>query len=322
MQVKRKRKEHRSLDSILFEDDGELEYFDVLNLLPLSNIRLEYNETDSSRDGNFARKKVHGLRDLRVLEYNEPSGTRGASPTRSSNATDEEKYKEHTVNEDNSVRDDNEPEKEVHEDLDSSEGANVSRRKHRETDENFGKDSEINRSANADQHGPSSSFKTDHRGADVENFVTSCEEEDHKIEKVEDYKSIWISNNEGRNEMSRRPQILKVVDNDVTRRRHRRSVVQIDAIVEDVPKDKRSQEITKEASERIDASVIKSINNVNEEDEVRERKVKVSMRCDGTFVLIRKKSLIIPYLNKFVSSLIVRDIINFSKILIFKTIRM
>jgi len=283
IQVKRKRKEHRSLDSILFEDDAELEYFDVLNLLPLSNIRLKYNKTDSTRDGNFARKKVHGLRDLRVLEYNEPSGASEVSPTRSSNATDEEKCKEHTANEDNPARADDESEKEVHEDLDSSKGTNP-RQKHRETDERFRTDSEISPANKfADQHVPSCSSRTDYRGADVENFVNSCEEEDHKIEEVEDYKSIWISD-EDRNEMSRRPQILKVVDNDVTRRRHRRSVVEIDAIVEDVPKD-RSQEITKEMNERIDTSIIKSIKN--EEDKGHGRKAKVSMRYDEIFVLIR-----------------------------------
>ncbi|XP_018305293.1 uncharacterized protein jv [Mycetomoellerius zeteki] len=275
-QVKRKRKEHRSLDSILFEDDGELEYFDVLNLLPLSNIRLEYNETDLSRDGNFACKKIHDLRDLRVLEYNEPNGTSEVSPTRSSNATDEEKCKEHEVNEDNLARGDDESEKELREDLDSQgtfTRTDSNRRQYRETNGSFGADSEIN-SVNqfADQYSPSSS-KTDHRGTDVENFVIFCEKEDQKIEEIEDYKSIWIPD-ENLNKMSRRPQVLKVVDNDVTRRRHRRSVVEIEAIVEDVPKDKRSQEITEEANERLNASIITSINNVNDEDEGHERKAK------------------------------------------------
>lgn len=286
IQVKRKRKEHRSLDSVLFEDDGELEYFDVLNLLPLSNIRLEYNGSDLG-DGNFARKKVHGLRDLRVLEYNEPSGASEVSPTRSSNATDEKECKEYTANEDNPARADDEPEKETREDLNSAKGTDSSRRERRETDESFEENSAIS-SANkfADQHAcsssSSSSSKTDHRRVDAENFVIPCEEEVHKIEEVGDYKSIWITS-EDRNEMSRRPQILKVVDNDVTRRRHRRSVVEIGAVVEDVSKDKRSQEITKEANERIDASVIKSINNVNGEDEGHGRKVKVSMRYDGKY---------------------------------------
>lgn len=272
VQVKRKRKEHRSLDSILFEDDAELEYFDVLNLLPLSNIRLGYNGTDSPRDGNFAHRKVHGLRDLRVLDY-EPSGASEVSPTGSSNATDEEKCKEHTVSEDNFAPVDDRSEREVREDVDSSKGTDPSRRKRtREADESLGANSEINSASKpADQHAPSSSSKTD-----VEIFVTSCEEEDQTIEEVEDYRSIWIPDTAERSEMSRRPQILKVVDNDVTRRRHRRSVVEIDAVVEDVPKDKRTQETRKGANERIDGSVIKSINNASEEDEVRERKAKVS----------------------------------------------
>ncbi|XP_018353830.1 PREDICTED: uncharacterized protein LOC108755380 [Trachymyrmex septentrionalis] len=267
-QVKRKRKEHRSLDSILFEDDGELEYFDVLNLLPLSNIRLEYNETDLSSDSNFTHKKIHGLPDLRVLEYNEPNEV---SPTRSSNATDEEKCKEHEVNEDNLARGDDESEKELRENLDSertsSKRTDSNRRQHRETDESFGADSEIN---SVNQYSPSSS-KTDHTGTDVENFVISCEEEDQKIEEIEDYKSIWIPD-ENQNKMSRRPQVLKVVDNDVTRRRHRRSVVEIDAIVEDVPQDKRSQEITEEVNERLNASIITSINNVKDEGHGRKAK--------------------------------------------------
>ncbi|EFN72152.1 hypothetical protein EAG_15993 [Camponotus floridanus] len=71
--------------------------------------------------------------------------------------------------------------------------------------------------------------------------------------------------------MSRRPQILKVVDNDVTKKRHRRSVVEIDAIVEDVPKDKISQ--TKEGNEHIDVFVIKS-NNMNKEDEIHGKNTK------------------------------------------------
>jgi len=61
-----------------------------------------------------------------------------------------------------------------------------------------------------------------------------------------------------------------------------------------VPKEKKSQEITKEINEHIDTSVIKSINNVNEENEVHGRKAKVSTKCNGIFVLIR--NVIILYL--------------------------
>ncbi|XP_072753341.1 uncharacterized protein Jv isoform X2 [Anoplolepis gracilipes] len=271
-QVKRKRKEHRSLDSILFEDDAELEYFDVLNLLPLSNIRLGYNEADLSKDDNFTRKteQVHGLRDLRILEYNEPSSASETSPTRSSNATDEEKCKEHTVKEDNPSSADNSEKK-------SSSRRNSVKRERRKSEESLEKDSQISLANKfADQRDFFPSSKTDHqdhRETDVENLLTSCEE-DRKVEEVEDYKSIWISDNEDRLEMSRRPQILKVVDNDVTKRRHRRSVVEIDAIVEDVPKDKISQSITKETNERIDVSMIKSGNNANKENEVHGKNAK------------------------------------------------
>ncbi|XP_070160827.1 serine-rich adhesin for platelets isoform X2 [Polyergus mexicanus] len=271
-QVKRKRKEHRSLDSIAFEDDAELEYFDVLNLLPLPNIRLGYDEAVLSKDDNFTRetKQVHGSRHLRVLEHNETSSTSEVSPTRSSNATDEEKCKEHT---DNPVSS-NSSEKKVR-DLNLSKGTDSRRRdsvkrERRKSDESLEKDSQISLANKlADQRVLFSSSKTDqnHRKADVEDLVTSCEE-DRKVEEVEDYKSIWISDNEEHHEMSRRPQVLKVVDNDVTKRRHRRSVVEIDAIVEDMPKDKISQSITKETNERLDVSVIKSSNNANKEDEV------------------------------------------------------
>ncbi|CAL1676194.1 unnamed protein product [Lasius platythorax] len=276
-QVKRKRKEHRSLDSILFEDDAELEYFDVLNLLPLSNIRLGYDEADLSKDDNFTRKTLHGSRDLRVLEYNEPSRESEVSPTRSSNATDEEKCKEHTVKEDNPALAISSEKK--GRDLNLSKGTSrrdLVKRERRKSNESLEKNAQISLTNKfVDQHIllPSSKTDQDYRKADVENLVTSYEE-DRKIEEVEDYKSIWISDNEDHHEMSRRPQILKVVDNDVTKRRHRRSVVEIDAIVEDVPKDKISHSITKEANERIDVSVINLSNNVNKENKVDGKNVK------------------------------------------------
>ncbi|XP_029175045.1 protein javelin [Nylanderia fulva] len=265
-QVKRKRKEHRSLDSILFEDDAELEYFDVLNLLPLSNIRLGYDEADLSKDDNLTRKteQLHGSRDLRILEYESSSE---ASPTRGSNATDEEKCKENTVNEDNPALTNSSEKRDRDLNLSKeSSRRDLVKRERRKSDERHGKNSQISSTNKfVDQHILLSSTDQNQTKADVDDLVTSCEE-DRKLEEVEDYKSIWISN-EDHHKMSRRPQILKVVDNDVTKRRHRRSVVEIDAIVEDVPKDKISQNIAKEANERIDVSVINSSNNVNKENE-------------------------------------------------------
>lgn len=279
IQVKRKRKEHRSLDSILFEDDAELEYFDVLNLLPLSNIRLGYDEADATRDGNFARKKerVHGTRNLRVLEYSEPSSA--SEETKSSNATDEEKCKEHTTKEDNPARVGDDSKKQLRENHNLSKGTVSSSRRNAERREskNFEQDSEISSAKKfADQRASSSSSNDHYRVAHVESLVTS-HEEDRKIEEIDDYKSIWILDGD-QNEMSRRPQVLKVIDNDVTRRRHRCSVVEINAIDEVVPKDAKSQEITKEANDRIEVSIIKSSNHMSKEDEVRGKNAKVSMQ--------------------------------------------
>lgn len=290
--MKRKRKEYRSLDSILFEDDAELEYFDVLSLLPLSNVRLEYGGADLARSSNLQNKeRARGLRDLRALEYSQLNKEREeASPTRSSNVTNEEKCKEYTAQE-NLARTDDYSEKELREDLDFFREINSNRQvsverehlEHQEPDEIFTKNSEISGTNQfTDRRASSLASKIDqdqHGVVDVEDLVTSSEE-DRKIEEVEDYKSIWISENQGdRSEMSRRPQILKVVDNDVTRRRHRRSVVEIDAIaVEDVPKDKRSSEITEEANERIDATLIKSA-DVDQDDRSFES-TKVGVTCD------------------------------------------
>lgn len=305
--MKRKRKEHRSLDSILFEDDdGELEYFDVLNLLPLSNVRLQYDEENDSADGNFERRneQVRGSRDLRVLEYREPSSAEETSPSTSGgDATDEEKHtaKNNTPQADNNNEEDDDPGKKICEDLDSSRDA--ARRDsaggdRRESEESFGEDSEISSTNKfADQRVPStpssssssssstSKFKRERYKADVESFVTAppCEE-DRKIEEVKDYKSIWISDGEEHDEMSRRPQILKVVDNDVTKRRHRRSVVEIDAVVEDVPKDKKPQENAKSPYERADISPLsKATNNARKDGEICGKNAEVSWKPDRIF---------------------------------------
>lgn len=262
--MKRKRKEHRSLDSILFEDDdGELEYFDVLNLLPLSNVRLEYDESDTKSD-NFSRRKeqLYGSRAFKILEYHESRKVGGNSPTKS-NITDEEKCKEHTK-EDNPTRTKEDLEKELCEDhysrqTDSSQQDSVESGHNRESQRSF----EIQEN--------SLPINSADKFADVQVSDQYRIDVAHVIPLKEDH-----NNNENQDEMSRRPQVLKVIDNDVTKRRHRRSVMLIDAIVEDVPKDKKPQEITKAINEYVDTTVIKSSNNIEEMDKV-EKNAEVSM---------------------------------------------
>jgi hypothetical protein len=270
--VKRKRKEHRSLDSVLFEDDAELEYFDVLSLLPLSNVRLEYGGADSTGNGNNLAQTKKQPRDPRELECEETASS-----------SEERCSKEWTVEETTSDLDDYA--RKLRENFDSSRGINSSRQtslererpEHRELQDSLGENSEINASRYEDRRASSLSLKVDQErhALEVEALVSLCEE-DRGIEDAQEYRSIWITDREERGEMSRRPQILKVVDNDVTRRRHRRSVVEIDAIVEDVPEDKRLPEITKEESGRVDATPIKSADT--KEDRDHEKGTKVGTR--------------------------------------------
>lgn len=216
--MKRKRKEHRSLDSILFEDDGELEYFDVLNLLPLSNVRLEFDEEDA-RHNNFARRNAASPVAVRhkALQYLE-SKRHNAKACARSNATDEEKCKKnteiggedcHDTRESDSLqefREDSSPEQVREEPL---------------------RDKSIDRR--------STSSKTDEDS--VDGVTVSCDEQvDRQVEETEDYKSIWISDTEEQEDMSRRPQVLKVVDNDVTKRRHRQSSAEIDRVIGEPPR--------------------------------------------------------------------------------------
>lgn len=121
------------MDSILFEDEGELEYFDVLNLLPLSKVRLELDDSDNrnsnssisvrtnqlSRITNFEEVQAfsetdevsedselrHTPKILQVSEFSDDN--QDNSVLLGSNVTDEEKFKSHTVsgNEDDADND-------------------------------------------------------------------------------------------------------------------------------------------------------------------------------------------------------------------------
>lgn len=232
-QVKRKRKEHRSLDSILFEDDGELEYFDVLNLLPLSNVRLEFDEKDA-RNNKFDQRNNSSLKSLEYLNsriVEERSSTR-------SNVTDEEKCKE------TSIKEEEDNSREIHENYSyqkkNSEilsGENLSS-EHIKKKLCLQEDSEddrdfvpCHRNELLDRRSTCSNTNEDRHRLDDE--LKSCEnqEGDQKVEEAEDYKSIWISDNEEQEDMSRRPQVLKVIDNDVTKRRHKSLPAQIDPVI-------------------------------------------------------------------------------------------
>lgn len=217
--MKRKRKEHRSLDSILFEDDGELEYFDVLNLLPLSNVRLEFDE-DDARNNNLEQRNEASLKSL---EYLDSRAVEERSSTRS-NATDEEKCKESSSKEGNSPQ-------EIREDDYQHPESDCSHRTREGLSAKYAGEELCHEEDFEDDRDSISclqnEFDTDANGYRLdEELGVPCEDQvDRKVEEAEDYKSIWISDTEEQEDMSRRPQVLKVVDNDVTKRRHRRVCV-------------------------------------------------------------------------------------------------
>ncbi|KOX78019.1 hypothetical protein WN51_05907 [Melipona quadrifasciata] len=261
-QVKRKRKEHRSLDSILFEDDGELEYFDVLNLLPLSNVRLEFDEEDA-RNNNLRRRNDPALKSLECLEsrvVQERSSAR-------SNATDEEKCKETTAKEESSTQDIEQPD--CQRESDSS-----SRSRDNSPSENATEDSSCQKddrdsvicvgSEPTDSKSACLNVNEDRYGLDDEVVASDRERVDRKVEEAEDYKSIWISDTEEQEEMSRRPQVLKIVDSDVTKRRHRSLTVDLGSIKRDEPRDEKLQNDGQKSGNCVDA--VKSSKKIDEVD--------------------------------------------------------
>ncbi|KAL2716607.1 protein javelin isoform X1 [Vespula squamosa] len=270
-QVKRKRKEHRSLDSILFEDESELEYFDVLNLLPLSNVRLEFDEEDA-RNNNFTDIEIKRDSDVPCIrrghKHHEElsTGLEERVNVKCRNVTDEEKCKRHattkpeivTIEKDEQEEEKEEEEEELEEEGEEEEGdfesskweskGEVTRSssvllKRQDRGENSPESLQnlenerslvISTSTNdeqgkrkEDRSSLSLRVDQDNRKSDLTLVASRDENINRKLggREEEDSTTIWISDNDEQEqeEMSRRPQILKVVDNDVTKRPHRRS---------------------------------------------------------------------------------------------------
>lgn len=261
LQVKRKRKEHRSLDSILFEDDGELEYFDVLNLLPLSNVRLEFDEGDA-RNNNFAQRSnsSRASSNSKPIECLESQVVEERS-TRS-NVTDEEKCKVSSVKEGSSSQDSQEEVDYQQKEFESSQGIREdsspeqSKEKScRDVHEDFEDDrNSIHclRNVAVDREPLGTRSGEDKYKLDEELADSRDEQIDRKVEEVEDYKSIWISDSEEQEDMSRRPQVLRVVDSDVTKRKYRPLSDEIDPVAREGQKDEECKHNGKKSHGRMD----------------------------------------------------------------------
>ncbi|XP_044010886.1 uncharacterized protein MAL13P1.304 isoform X2 [Aphidius gifuensis] len=240
-QVKRKRKEHRSLDSILFEDDDELEYFDVLNLLPLSKVRLEFEESDCNyRNDNFllstggynhiSNIKINNNKNCttssdadeesysssdqrqtpRILQVSEFSDDNHENTGQlKNNITDEDKCKNST-NKDNQLE--NNSSTDIEESWNSIKSSSYNSAWITETPFlSLSSDEEKNNIIDDNNH-------IINEDNNINNIIDN--KEALNIEEAEDIKSIWISDTDEIEDMSSRPQILKIIDNDVTRSRH------------------------------------------------------------------------------------------------------
>lgn len=263
------------MDSILFEDDGELEYFDVLNLLPLSKVRLEFdesdnrnftppgrlkrlcgakeNETSSDADGESTveSEQRRTPRILQVSEFSDDNSLQFGS-----NVTDEDKCKSHTIDEKIFEK--------SHTDEESWKSfISLSSRSAWDTDSH--RESFDTAKDEVEQHLEISERKTENEGSDnlyvedtencgspdgnlpghQENTSTSVivgeqgEVSIVRLEEAEDFKSIWISDSEEVEDMSRRPQILTIVDSEVTKKRcWGPTVIGIDDIARDESNEK------------------------------------------------------------------------------------
>ena len=270
--MKRKCNEHRSLDSILLEDEDELEYFDVLNLLPLSKVRLEFDESDArsnsvnnfGNNSNFGScgsqsRKVPSTTNNEIVTSSEHDASEETEESDISecveiteicendkskfgkNFTDEEKCKSQPKKEYPEIV-------EFHERRDSKNSwrsfTSFSQQQPIDRDVIISRESNprdfvprevkkvesilesplTSETDSGSASGKDNKCKVERKeDTDEPALVTTLKEiaTRNRVEEAEDYKSIWISDTEEPDEMSRRPQVLKVVDNEVTRKRGR-----------------------------------------------------------------------------------------------------
>ena len=270
LQVKRKRKEHRSLDSILFEDDSdELEYFDVLNLLPLSNVRLEIDEPEPSNKNVIQER--NGKEPLNRESKSNPTVI-SVSAKKDNDGGSEKCSKHHStariteivdVVQTKSGAEDKKPEKrggtatapdsssqksEADKGITSFHEIAKEKRNFESTSHTYNNNFDLPNKKEQYQtkavvevchsklkQKPSNLEKEDFKcNNEKKEVVNICSEknpknkEKPKVEETEETKSLWISDNEEAEEMSRRPQVLKIIDNDVTKPKSLRKTIQIE----------------------------------------------------------------------------------------------
>lgn len=244
------------MDSVLFEDDKELEYFDVLDLLPLSNVRLQFDDRNGSKNSS-ARKGDRNFESLgREFYHREPPPSNVVENCQVKNSEEsQENTRENVVKEReifNRESEGLEPdiaeavnESKIREINDSKKFVRIESSESRKLSDSPGLNKEQIDKSSADRKAsgfadevfyPKSKKHVLILDSDEDKFranvaVVRPAEEFRQIEESEDYKSIWISDSEETEEMSRRPQVLKVIDNEITKR-NRNSVIETGDVAE------------------------------------------------------------------------------------------
>lgn len=242
------------MDSILFEDDSDdLEYFDVLNLLPLSNVRLKIDDFDNESSNN--NKNVVRERGAlpTLINCSNPRSTIISLSTNKNctNDINNDRYlKRQTgaciteINDNESKNDFNSLKKSNIDDQSVIDATttfcelakdNNKQFSERPCSSNFellkkkdnqrAKDFFDSRFKAKQQQIDSHHYVLNHKDSSLlqlkehnrSGFSYKDNSNKAKVVETEETKSLWISDNEETDDMSRRPLVLRVVDSDVTK---------------------------------------------------------------------------------------------------------
>lgn len=192
-----------------------------MNLLPLSNVRLEINESDAARENLIPERNY---RQTKVVDRPKAeSNPTIVSVSTKRSITDTEKCSKHC------------PAARITEIADETKDrgitsfTQIAREKSRYEDTFYAYDGNVDSSKKITTRAvvETCHSKTKEKDRQVDQENKQCTNKP-RVEETEDTKSLWISDNEEIEEMSRRPQILKVIDNDITKLKNPKKCVSLD----------------------------------------------------------------------------------------------
>lgn len=223
----------------------------MLNLLPLSNVRLEFDEQDVENNNHFDDTKETFERNYQLPEFKQdiqyleasndsPLSTTSSFSTRNHFDKPEIEQDWDTLND---ITEQESTTTNIWEDLQVPKEPPTSSSlslfsKHVDSIGSQAEEIRNNLENEESENGQDLSLKFIHQ----DDYIIGTgdqqkEETDDNLESLENnctIESVWISDTEDQEEMSRRPQILKIVDNDTTKKINR-SLFTVQVDVEPIP---------------------------------------------------------------------------------------